>query len=773
MKAKEEAKKKEAEVRLKREQEDANDGFDAEDGSELNPVDSPSAESVGAVVSRTDGSIPSGKDKIENLTGEWWKSSAVMGAGSAGKAPDEEWWKDLEGLDESMLGVEKDQWANGGSRGSNERFLSGGGVAGISEEDQAAIANADDPDTRRRVRAAYSSWCKMYNKEPDEGRFPKFKGNYLIMERMAIEQGREVSLNEFADCTPEEYRKAHHTPKRDSNVAETELQRKARLRKEREENDRRLERLRQEQEEQAAKSRKLSERKRNVNVATPPVDEDVVNESEAMAEVEKFAMKKAEEAAERVAAARKKNGSDIVARARARAMGRKSDNQHKQDMPVFANDELDKLTRHRLEIPKTQAVERPRDMQMKRDRMQSKPSPQSSPKMDDRWGEHHRHNERQDSSATQGVEGEGSPSLDGGRNARGNYPGSRPSMGADAGQPKVKPPLQTRAPKAFPPRQSFTSSRSLNNESAPSTTTDETFLDEKVWRDQYDRGDPDRGPSRFKQNIMKLRRDMVTGDESPFRGFGDHRAGVPQNLVQFDSEETLIDASDVTASFGNSDDVSPGSYRDFQDPSCQSDYDESYFMDLPPEDQGYPTPEVSPPSYSSDWSNEVQGIDDSSIIGGTNNVGSDWSSSSYNAPSPPSDINGESFTRRGPMMNQGSSSYLENLSRPSPHYPPPSGMNRGSPYLNDLSRQPQSSTSPPSPSSGESMMAGSEFPERIRAAYRDWCQYYDKPYNEGRLQIFATNFLAVEKYHRETGVSLILNELADMTSEEYQNRTMQ
>jgi hypothetical protein len=71
------------------------------------------------------------------------------------------------------------------------------------------------------------------------------------------------------------------------------------------------------------------------------------------------------------------------------------------------------------------------------------------------------------------------------------------------------------------------------------------------------------------------------------------------------------------------------------------------------------------------------------------------------------------------------------------------------------------------------MMAGSEFPERIRAAYRDWCQYYDKPYNEGRLQIFATNFLAVEKYHRETGVSLILNELADMTSEEYQNRTMQ
>ena len=142
------------------------------------------------------------------MTGEWWKSSAAPAAGTAGQEVDEEWWKDMEGLDDSMYGGRKEDWS-GQSGGEDERFLSGGGVAGMSEEDQAAIASADDPDTRRRVRAAYSNWCRTFGKEPDEGRFPKFKSNYLIMERMALEQGREVELNEFADCTPEEYKKAH------------------------------------------------------------------------------------------------------------------------------------------------------------------------------------------------------------------------------------------------------------------------------------------------------------------------------------------------------------------------------------------------------------------------------------------------------------------------------------------------------------------------------------------------------------------------------------
>ena len=93
---------------------EATAGSETEDGPKVRPAGSLSTESESGVVSGTDGPAPSGKDKIENLTGEWWKSSPVVDPGMAGKEPDEEWWKDLEGLDESMLGMEKDQWSRGG-----------------------------------------------------------------------------------------------------------------------------------------------------------------------------------------------------------------------------------------------------------------------------------------------------------------------------------------------------------------------------------------------------------------------------------------------------------------------------------------------------------------------------------------------------------------------------------------------------------------------------------------------------------------------------------
>lgn len=792
MNAKEEAKKKEEEERLKQQEkeaaaysaavDEATSGVGAENGPKVKPAGSPSTEDENVVVSGIDGPVPSGKDKIENLTGEWWKSNAVVDPGMPGKEPDEEWWKDLEGLDESMLGIERNQWSSLGSSGDNERFLSGGGVAGISEEDQAAIASADDPDTRRRVRAAYSNWCRMYNKEPDEGRFPKFKSNYLIMERMAMEQGREVTLNEFADCTPEEYRKAHQMPKGDSNaVVESESQRKVRLRKDMEEKDLRLERLRREQEEEASRSRKATERRRSVNVATQPVNDAVVDEAEAVAEVERLAMKKAEEAAQRVAANRKKNGSTIAARARARAMERKNENRRQERRLDDVGDESDK----RRDSLQAQAAKRPRDMKMKRDRLESdsRPQPQRSPNMEVRWEKDRLQSERQDFRRDGGFQQGRNPIFTRDDDLRQDYPRSRKPPGPDSSQPKVKPPpSQSREPKAFPPRPSFMSPQQINNDSNPSTTSDERFLDEDSWRDPYDRRDPDRGPSRFKQNIMKLRRDMDPDFGPSFRDHpGDPRGRDPGGFMHLKSEEALIEAFEDMASFGNTDYTSPGKYGpDLRDPLRQSSYDDSYFMDLPQEEgPRYPNPEVSPPpsysnpdpSFSNDWSDESQNMEEEDV----SNVGSDWSSRSYDTPQQqqPQRDNGESpFSRRSSMMNQGSS-YLDNLSKPGQQPSPPSGMNRGSSYLNELSRQPQPSSSTPPSSPPGAGMGGSEFPERIRAAYRDWCQYYDKPYNEGRLRIFAANFLAVEKYHRETGVSLILNELADMTSEEYQNRKMQ
>ncbi len=56
-----------------------------------------------------------------------------------------------------------------------------------------------------RVRSAYLDWCKEYKKEPDESRFQQFSTNFLEMEEFAKESGKEMTLNEYAGCTEEEY----------------------------------------------------------------------------------------------------------------------------------------------------------------------------------------------------------------------------------------------------------------------------------------------------------------------------------------------------------------------------------------------------------------------------------------------------------------------------------------------------------------------------------------------------------------------------------------
>lgn len=70
----------------------------------------------------------------------------------------------------------------------------------------------DTTDVREaRVRAAYFDWCKEYGKTPDEARFPTFSSNFLAMEEYANENGREMVLNKYADCTEEEYRQLTNT----------------------------------------------------------------------------------------------------------------------------------------------------------------------------------------------------------------------------------------------------------------------------------------------------------------------------------------------------------------------------------------------------------------------------------------------------------------------------------------------------------------------------------------------------------------------------------
>ena len=65
----------------------------------------------------------------------------------------------------------------------------------------------DTSDVREaRVRSSYLDWCKEYGKTSDESRFPTFSSNFLAMEEYAKENGREMVLNKYADCTEEEYR---------------------------------------------------------------------------------------------------------------------------------------------------------------------------------------------------------------------------------------------------------------------------------------------------------------------------------------------------------------------------------------------------------------------------------------------------------------------------------------------------------------------------------------------------------------------------------------
>jgi len=65
----------------------------------------------------------------------------------------------------------------------------------------------DTSDVREaRVRSAYMDWCKEYGKTVDETRFPTFSSNFLAMEEYSRENGREMVLNKYADCTEEEYR---------------------------------------------------------------------------------------------------------------------------------------------------------------------------------------------------------------------------------------------------------------------------------------------------------------------------------------------------------------------------------------------------------------------------------------------------------------------------------------------------------------------------------------------------------------------------------------
>jgi hypothetical protein len=78
-------------------------------------------------------------------------------------------------------------------------------LSGIA--DDGGELEAENLSREARVRSAYLDWCKQYDKQPEEDRFPIFSSNYLAMEDYAKTSGKEVTLNAYADRTEEEYEK--------------------------------------------------------------------------------------------------------------------------------------------------------------------------------------------------------------------------------------------------------------------------------------------------------------------------------------------------------------------------------------------------------------------------------------------------------------------------------------------------------------------------------------------------------------------------------------
>jgi len=72
-------------------------------------------------------------------------------------------------------------------------------------DDGGELNPTNDVSSEDGVRDVYMDWCKSNNKEVDEERFVVFTKNYLAMINYFNENGQEMFLNAYADCTEEEY----------------------------------------------------------------------------------------------------------------------------------------------------------------------------------------------------------------------------------------------------------------------------------------------------------------------------------------------------------------------------------------------------------------------------------------------------------------------------------------------------------------------------------------------------------------------------------------
>jgi len=752
--AKQEVKEKEKQERLRKEQEEVETAFAAAGGDVgvINKeIEGPSSDEIKVEDELFQVQDEDGNDidveKEEDVVLHKTKSKTVD--------TEDEWWKKEEGLDESMLQTDDSSSIWSGAEGRGDRNQStimskSPHTASSSSEnnDHETATNADDPEVRKRVRAAYSNWCRTYKKEPDEGRFPKFKSNYIIMEKLANEQGREVTLNEFADCTPSEYERASRGKSTGRN--DTGAQR--------------LRKLRIEQEVKTSKveTRRVVHTTRNININQEVVVDEEHDEAAANAEVEKIALAKADEAAKRVEKIRQdkmKHGKEND-ESEMRVKVEREKTKQKEATPV----EVQRIANAKAKAKKAEEERLRREWQeaiAEQERI-GKQEQNESDKILELEAKKNYFKDRQRNGRKAAFSRTKTSKDD-----NDDTDTSRSNVSPDEEtQPVVKPP-PSKAKKSFQPRPTFASS--LKNSMRSNTNKESGFGGYRSsWRDQDGQESVDDDTNGI----------PITSDSKYISPNDDYMAPPPG------IEETTREAFNDRSFFPNVDQTSSSNASpSVQKPASNTQsnsYDDSYFMDVPStndEELLDSSLSLNQDIYSESWSSPhdppkqpgptlldpaLEYINNGDTWYSNSNGGGGGDSSSEIPPSASEEPPVESYSRRGPLLNKGAS-YLGNLSKGDASHST-DGINRENSYSNDhLSRKQYSQQQ------GSSQSA---FPERIQAAYRDWCQYYGNVYSEDRLRTFSANFLAVEKYHRETGVSLILNELADMTSEEFQKRKM-
>jgi hypothetical protein len=60
-------------------------------------------------------------------------------------------------------------------------------------------------DAEAIIRSQYSNWLQKFGKLPDESRYVAFRNNFIAVEEYGVKYGKFYMLNEFADCTEQEF----------------------------------------------------------------------------------------------------------------------------------------------------------------------------------------------------------------------------------------------------------------------------------------------------------------------------------------------------------------------------------------------------------------------------------------------------------------------------------------------------------------------------------------------------------------------------------------